>query len=225
MKRCLEITKISRAEAGALLDDYHYLSKQGNKFRSGENFGLFDSGQLIGCCVFTGFPVAELFKGIWGIDDFRSFDQKGFWELSRLVISPMVQFKQGMHSDCTASWFLSRCLRLMRNVGARAILSYADSDHHRGTVYAACNFEYYGLTKLKYNIWIPSEDGVFLSEDKRQGRRETHWKQMTRGWRVHLENGGIKIPRGRKHRFLIRYDKEVRSWPMLWKTEKWSRDV
>jgi len=216
-----DVVSISRIEADALISEHHYLAKIGARFKSGTNFGLLEDGQLVGACVFTGFPVAELFKSIWGVDDFRGFDQSGFYELSRLVLHPLVQHRSGIHADCTASWFVSRCLRKMKAAGAKAVLSYADSDYHNGTVYAASNFKYYGKTAPKFNIWIPDSNGVYLPQEKRPGRPETHWRQMSRGWRVHLDNGGIKVPRGVKHRFLRVCCKRVKAWPILWQEERW----
>ena len=206
---------------------FHYLSDQSARHRPGQyTFGAFDGPRLVAACGFAGFPVAELFKGIWGIEDFRSFDQSGFHELSRLCIHPDYQVTKGL-----ASWFVSRCLKRLKVVYAeqkkrcRAILSYADDDQHSGVIYAACNFRYYGLSAPKFNIWTPlsaAQGGKFLEPSKRPGRNETHWKQQSRGWRDHLDNGGIKVPRGRKHRFLITWDKSLP--PVLWNKVEWKNN-
>lgn len=206
---------------------YHYLSDQSAKHRPGQyTFGAFDDSRLIAACSFAGFPVAELFKGIWGIQDFRSFDQAGFHELSRLCIHPDYQVTKGL-----ASWFVSRCLKQLKVAYAkqkkrcRAVLSYADNDQHSGTIYAACNFRYYGLSAPKFNIWTPcppEQGGKYLVPIKRPGRKEEYWKQQSRGWREHLNNGGIKVPRGRKHRFLIVWDKSL---PLVkWNEVKWENN-
>lgn len=206
---------------------FHYLSDQSARHRPGQyTFGAFDGPRLVAACGFAGFPVAELFKGIWGIEDFRSFDQSGFHELSRLCIHPDYQVTKGL-----ASWFVSRCLKRLKVVYAeqkkrcRAVLSYADDDQHSGVIYAACNFRYYGLSAPKFNIWTPfsaAQGGKFLEPSKRPGRNETHWKQQSRGWRDHLDNGGIKVPRGRKHRFLITWDKSLP--PVLWNKVEWKNN-
>lgn len=214
-----KIKLIDKKEAEPLLLRYHYLTDQSQSFRTSKHcYGAFDGQHLIAVCIFTGFPVAELFKGIWGINDFRNFDQSGFYELSRLCIHPHYQ-----RTKCFASWFISKCLRRLKNDKTRAVLSYADDDYHSGVIYAASNFDYYGLTDEKCNIWVPCSEeqgGKFLPEHKRIGRDETHWKQMSRGWREHLNNGGIKVPRGRKHRFLIVWDKTLP--PVRWKKQKWT---
>jgi len=206
---------------------YHYLSDQSTKHRPGQyTFGALDGSRLIAACSFAGFPVAELFKGIWGIQDFRSFDQSGFHELSRLCIHPDRQVSKGL-----ASWFVSRCLKRLKATYAkqkkrcRAVLSYADNDQHSGVIYAACNFKYYGLTDKKFNIWTPcppEQGGKFLPAEKRPGRKEEYWKQQSRGWREHLDNGGIKVLRGQKHRFLIVWDRSLP--PVLWENVKWKNN-
>lgn len=213
-----QIKVATRADVEPLLLRYHYLTDQSQNFRSSKHcYVAMDGERIIAACVFTGFPVVELFKGIWGIANFREFDQSDFYELSRLCIVPDYQQTKGL-----ASWFVSRCLKRLKRDGARAVLSYADDDYHSGVVYAACNFDYYGLTAEKYNIWVPcspENGGKFLPASRRPGRDETHWKQMTRGWREHLDNGGIKVLRGRKHRFLLVWDRTLPN--VLWKKEKW----
>ena len=217
---------------------YHYLSDQSRTHRPAQlTYGLTHSGRLVGACAFAGFPVAELFKGIFGIEDFRNYDQSGFHELSRLCIHPDHQQEKGL-----ASWFASRCLKRLkahyaadkrpthdgRLVGrrCRAVLSYADDEVHSGVIYAATNFKYYGLSAPKFNIWLPWPEhrgGKYLPEHKRPGRSETHWKQMSRGWREHLDNGGIKVPRGQKHRFLLVWDRQLQK-RILWPEQKWSNN-
>lgn len=213
-----KIKVATRAEIEPVLTRYHYLTDQSQSFRSSKHcYAAMDGEEIIAVCIFTGFPVAELFKGIWGIQNFKEFDQSNFYELSRLCILPSYQQTKGL-----ASWFVSRCLKQLKRSGARAVLSYADDEYHSGVVYAACNFDYYGLSAEKYNIWVPcsaEKGGKFLPEHKRLGRSETHWKQMSRGWREHLDNGGVKVLRGRKHRFLIVWDKSLPN--VFWPKQKW----
>ena len=223
------ITQISNKEAiEKLYLPFHYLTDQGQKHRPAQYvYGAFDGDKLIAACGFSGFPVAELFKGIWGIQDFRNFNQSGFHELSRLCVHP--DYQQG---QCFTSWFVSRCLKRikldysLKGKRCKAVLSYADDDQHAGVIYAACNFKYYGLSAPKYNIWTPLEEsngGKFLPLQFRLGRSETHWKQQSRGWKEHLDNGGVKVMRGRKHRFLITWDKQLAK-QILWKEEQWGNN-
>ncbi len=191
MKENFSIAKISKPSALEILANYHYL---GPKFRAGHNYGLFCGGDLVGVAIFAGFPVPELVKGCFGLD---RCDQAGFFELSRLCLLPEIQKTE--HN--ITSWFLSRAIRLLREeTNVRAILSYADADHHTGTIYRACNFGYYGLTAARPDFWIKQGDGTY----KKHSRGAV--KGLVGEWR----------PRSRKHRFLLVYDKKL---TCLWKKE------
>ena len=213
------IKSITKDEATPLLYSHHYLANISNGFRTGYNYGAYDNNTLVGVCIFTGFPVAELFKGIWGVKDFRNYNQEGFFELSRLCLNPDYQ---GENKN-TASWFVSKCIKkLKKELGqkkkrVKAILSYADSNYHNGTVYAAIGFKYYGLSAPKYNIWIPNEKGKRMDVPERQ---EKYWTQKSRGWREWLDKGGVKIARGQKHRFLITFDNKLKR-QIKWREQKW----
>lgn len=186
------VKPITKRECSDILDAWHYLSKESKGFKSGYNYGLFHSGALIGVCIFTGFPVPELSKGLFGLD--RN-DQSGLFELSRLCVSP--HYQQSEHN--ITSWFVSRSLKqLKHDTKVRCVLSYADDTHHKGTIYRACNFKYYGTSKPKKDFWILNTDGGFT----KQSRGKT--KGVKGEWR----------DRSVKHRFLIVYDKKL---TILWK--------
>lgn len=179
---------ITKNECKNILDGWHYLSKLSKGFKSGFNYGLFHHDALIGVCIFTGFPVPELSKGLFGLD--RS-DQDGLFELSRLCVSP--HYQQSEHN--ITSWFVARALKqLRRDTKVRCVLSYADGDYHRGTIYRACNFKYYGMSTPKKDFWVQQSDGSFTK----------HSRGKTKGvlgeWR----------DRSIKHRYLIVYDKKLK---------------
>jgi len=164
-------------------------------FKSGVNVGLFLNEQCVGVCIFTGFPVPELSKGMLGLE--RN-DQEGLYELSRLCIVPEIQQKE--HN--ITFWFVSRALRyLKQNYKTKVVLSYADDDHHKGIIYRACNFKYYGLTAPKSDFWIRQNDGSFIKHSRGSVKNvEGEWRQ-----------------RSRKHRFVIVYDKKLK---VLWEEVK-----
>jgi hypothetical protein len=179
---------VTKKECEPLLMRYHYLKDKSRGFKSGINYGLFVHGSLVGVCIYTGFPVPELAKGMYGLE---RGDQRGFYELSRLCLTPCVQRSE--HN--LASWFVSRTLKEMkRKVYTRAILSYADDEHHKGTVYRACNFKYYGLTDKRKDFWILQEGGGFVK----------HSRGKTKGVAGEWRN------RSRKHRFVLTFDKTLR---------------
>jgi len=103
------------------------------------------------------------------------------------------------HQKGVASWFVARALRLLRAENrVRAVLSYADADYHKGAVYRALNFGYYGLSTLKKDFYTKDAEGVL--------------RKQSRGRTKGVE--GVWLPRSRKHRFLMLYDKKLTvKWP------------
>jgi len=192
MKEEYSLKLLTKTEAADILLKYHYLKDISKGFKSGVNVGLFKQDVCVGVCIFTGFPVPELSKGMFGLE--RN-DQEGLYELSRLCLLPEIQTTE--HN--ITSWFVARAIRFLKqNYKVRAILSYADADYHNGTIYRACNFKYYGLSNPKSDFWIKQADGSFVKH--------------TRGSVKGVE--GLWKPRSRKHRYVIVLDKKLN---ILWK--------
>jgi hypothetical protein len=196
------IDKVSKKQAEDILLKYHYLKDFSKGFKSGYNYGLFEKndfsplnlGGVLGVCIFTGLPVPEVAKGAFGLE--RN-EQQGLFELSRLCIHPITQSREYN----ITSWFVSQAIRQFRkDTEVKAILSYADSDHHSGTIYRACNFKYYGLTDRKKDFYY--SDGTKHSRGKIKGE-DGEWKD-----------------RSRKHRYLMVFDKELKK-SLTWEEEKW----
>lgn len=198
MKEDFSISVISKSESKSLLEKYHYLSKIQRGFKSGYNFGLIKNKRIVGVCIFTGLPVKELLKGMLGgqFDD----SQDGYFELSRLVLDPDIQETE--HN--IASWFVARCIKLLRNeTNVKLILSYADDGFHKGTVYKALGFKYYGLTVPKKDFWFKLPDGSF----------KKHSRGKVKGFDGEWRN------RTRKHRYLKVFDKNIN---ILWNEVKYN---
>ena len=195
MKSDYYIDRITKKQAEELLLTYHYLKDFSKGYRSGYNYGLFKKndfsplniGPLLGAVIFTGLPVPEVAQGAFGLE--RN-DQQGLFELSRLCIHPDTQSSE--HN--ITSWFVSRSIRQLRkDTEVKAIISYADSDFHSGTVYRACNFKYCGLSDPKKDFYYA--DGTKHSRGKVKGA-EGEWKE-----------------RSRKHRYVMIFDKTLE---LLW---------
>lgn len=186
-KDLYSINLIGKKDCARLLNKFHYLKDISKGFKSGVNYGLWHKAELVGVCIYTGFPVPELTKGMYGLD---RTDQRGFYELSRLCLHPEVQRSE--HN--LASWFVSRTIKLLRRYNfVRAILSYADESYHSGTVYMACNFKYYGRTDKKKDFWIFQPNGSFIKHSRGKTKGvEGEWRD-----------------RSRKHRFVLCYDKSL----------------
>ena len=200
MKSEFYIDRVSKEEIKDLLYTHHYLKDESKDFKSGFNYGLFKStfecplniGGCLGTCVFTGLPVPEIAVGAFGLERNQ---QQGIYELSRLCIHPDIQKEEYN----ITSWFLSRCIRRFRkDATVRAILSYADADHHTGVIYRACNFQYYGLTDPKKDFYYA--DGTKHSRGSIRGA-DGEWRD-----------------RSRKHRYLMVFEKGLKP---LWKEQKY----
>ena len=179
------INVINKDQCKSVLDKYHYLSKESKGFKTKFNYGLFKNDRLVG--VYTGFPVPELSKGLFGLD---RGDQNGLFELSRLCLIPDVQRSE--HN--ITSWFVSRTIKILRrSTNVRCILSYADDSRHAGTIYRACNFKYYGTSSPRKDFWILKDDGTYIK----------HSRGKTKGVK------GEWRPRSLKHRFLMVFDKSL----------------
>lgn len=195
MKSEYYIERISKQDAGEILLKYHYLKDFSKGFKSGYNYGLFKKndfsplniGGPVGVCIFTGLPVPEIAKGAFGLE--RN-EQQGLFELSRLCIHPDTQSNEYN----ITSWFVSRSVKQLRkDTEVKAIISYADSDYHNGTIYRACNFRYCGLTDPKKDFYYA--DGTKHSRGKIKGAAG-EWKE-----------------RSRKHRYVMMFDKNLK---LLW---------
>jgi len=202
MKSDFYIDRVGKEDIKELLYTYHYLKDESRDFKSGFNYGLYRNsftdilriGSCLGACIFTGIPVPEIAVGAFGL---QRHEQEGIYELSRLCIHPDLQKEE--HN--ITSWFVSRCIRrFKKDARVRAILSYADANHHLGTIYRACNFTYYGLTAPKKDFYY--SDGTKHSRGSISG--------IDGEWRS----------RSRKHRYLMVFEKELKE-RLTWKEEKW----
>ena len=195
MKSDYTIDRVSKSEAADLLLRFHYLKDISKSFKSGYNYGLYKKndfsplniGGIQGVCIFTGLPVPEIAQGAFGLE--RN-EQHGLFELSRLCIHPDTQEREYN----ITSWFVSKAIRRLRKeTSVRGIISYADSDHHAGTIYRACNFRYCGLSEPKKDFYFA--DGTKHSRGRVRGS-EGEWRE-----------------RSRKHRYVMVFDKNLE---LLW---------
>lgn len=182
-------SKVSLVEE--LVKKYHYLGDK--PFRVGYAYVLEHNGAINGGLIWHSVSAPETVVGAFGLE---RTEQDGIFELGRLVVSPKLN-KRGL-----TSFFLSHSIRLLRKkINVKALLTYADSTKHTGTVYQACNFKYYGLTDKKCDFYI---DG------KIQERGKT--KSINGEWK----------PRPQKHRYLLVFDKSLK---ILWKQKRYPKTL
>ena len=204
MKEEYYIDKVKKCDVKDLLNTFHYLKDESKDFKvSPYSYGLYRNnvtdvlhiGGCLGVCIFTGLPVPEIAVGAFGL---KRNEQDGLYELSRLCIHPDVQKEEYN----ITSWFVSRCIkRFRKDTEVKAILSYADANHHTGIIYRACNFDYYGLTNPKKDFYYA--DGTKHSRGITKGS-EGEWRD-----------------RSRKHRYLIIYDKKLKEC-LTWTKENYN---
>jgi len=189
------IDRVTKSDAAELLLRFHYLKDVSKTFKSGYNYGLYKNnefcplniGGIQGVCIFTGLPVPEIAKGAFGLE---RYEQQGLFELSRLCIHPNTQQEEYN----ITSWFVARAIKQLRkDTKVRAIISYADSNFHGGTIYRACNFKYCGLSDRKKDFYFA--DGTKHSRGSVKGE-EGEWKD-----------------RSQKHRYVMVFDKSL---DLLW---------
>ena len=126
-----------------LLGKYHYLPNAG---RGGIAYGAYLNDELVAVCVFS--PMVR--QNI----DTLEYNPKESRELSRLCIHPKYRKKN------LASYFVSRCLKLL-DPQYKLVISYCDTTfNHNGATYKACNFEEAGSVPPDY--WYVDSAGYIM---------------------------------------------------------------
>ena len=139
----LKIRLIPTKDCKLLLGKYHYLPNAG---RGGIVYGAYLGDELIVVCVFS--PMVR--QNI----DTLEYNPKESRELSRLCIHPKYRQKN------LASYFVSRCLKLL-DVKYKLVISYCDTTfNHNGAIYKACNFEEAGSVPPDY--WYVDNAGYIM---------------------------------------------------------------
>jgi hypothetical protein len=177
--------KISYREAYKLVSAYHYLGDK--RFIGQYCFGIIKDYQIIGAVVYSPLSVPNSAQSAFGLP---RGNYSCFVEMSRLVLEPSLN-----HSNI-ASQFIAYSLRELKKKGIKAVISYADSSRHVGTIYQAANFNYYGLTPPAKDFWY----GGTVKHSR--GKIKRH---LTGVWKI----------RTKKHRYIYLLDKTQHvAWPL-----------
>jgi hypothetical protein len=185
----LTVEPITYSNAYELVNAFHYLGSK--RFMGQYVFGLIQDITVIGAVVYSPLSVPNSATSAFGLPRGNYPD---LLEMSRLVLEPKLNGKN------YGSMLVGRSLRLLKQQGIRAVISYADSSRHNGAIYQACNFGYYGLTASKSDFFLA--DGTQISRGKVKG--------LDGQWR----------PRTRKHRYLYLLDKRLQP---IWKQEPYPK--
>lgn len=183
----LEVREVkSKVVVEDFLKLWHYLSKQGSGIRSCINYGLYYKEELIGVIVFHTISAWETMWGCFG-KQISKGEQDGFWELGRLAIDGRYNEEGTRIKNLTSWFVCKAIKKLrmelrernkrerdeyLRNGGEvgdlfyesmrhrgelRVLLSYADDLYHKGYIYQASGFKYYGMSKEKNDFWYYAE--------------------------------------------------------------------
>lgn len=134
------IKPINNKEASVFLDSFHYASGSIGKII----FGCFIDDKFIAVCSFNNPVRKETSDKLNGIT----------LELNRFCIHQNYQMKN------FASFFLSKCIKLISNK-CDNIVSFADNSYnHHGVIYKATNWKLIDVIKPDY--WYISNDGWIM---------------------------------------------------------------
>lgn len=128
----LVVEPLSIDVAREVITHNHY-SKKWNAVQFGrENFCIRRNGQLLGVAVY-GHPMNPAsWHSITKIDANTCLELNRLWLDDELVTN-------------SETWFITRTMKMLREMGYRLIQSFADGRLGVGTIYQAANFGYYGF--------------------------------------------------------------------------------
>ena len=134
-------------------------------------YGLFENDNLIGCLMFAT-PCSENVRA----SVFRVEHKDSVTELHRLHILDVTPKN-------TESWFISRCLKLLKQdkPQIKAVLTFADkTEGHEGIIYKATNAYFCGVTSSALffrdengRLIHPHQCGINITKEK---AKELGWK-------------------------------------------------
>ena len=149
-------------------------------------FGLFIDDELCGVATYGSPPSAPLKKGVAG-DKFKG----DILELNRLCLK--------YNGKNQASFLVGNSIKMLPK--NKIIVSFADTKQdHKGIVYQACNFGYYGLS-AKRTDWkvkgMEHKHGQTIADEFRGVKNRAQAMRDKYGSDFYLE------PRSRKHRYIF----------------------
>lgn len=175
------VEQITAKQAKAFIHEHHY--SRGSHNGPSPCFGLFEGEALIGCLMIAT-PCSENVRAsVFGVEL-----KQHVRELHRLAIIDDTPKN-------AESWFISRCLKLMRSVRPDiwALLSFADTTvGHTGGIYRATNAMYCGMSSPAR--FFEDSEGR-LRHPRQNGVNISVAEATSRGWTA--------VRRRAKHRYLF----------------------
>lgn len=143
-------------------------------------YGLYDGNNLIGVCMFA-IPCSERVRSSIFGEEYKN----SVIELHRLHILDVTPKN-------TESWFISRCLKRIKNEKPhiKAVIAFSDpTEGHYGTIYQSTNALYYGMSAVR--TFYRDESGR-LRHPRQNGKNITVVEAINRGWCPEKRSGKYK---------------------------------
>lgn len=177
-----EVKRIMRNDCAQLVLEVHYAKRWPSITYA---FGLFRDGELVGCVTYGTPPSAPLRAGVAGKQNINKV-----MELNRLVL------RDNLKNE--ASMLVGRSLRMLPR--CLFVVSFADTEQgHKGFVYQACNFKYFGLSAKRTDWKIKGMEHLHGQTVADEFRGKPNRAQLMRekyGDAFYLKD------RPRKHRYI-----------------------
>ena len=178
----MNISPINRADCEPFILGIHYAKRWPSISYA---FGLFDHDELIGVCTYGTPPSAPLRRGIAGDEHISDV-----LELNRLCLL--------YNRKNEASMLVGRSLKLLPK--RKFIVSFADTEQgHKGIVYQATNFKYYGLSAKRTDWKVKGMEHLHGQTIADQFRGQPNRSKLMR--EKYGDDFYLK-PRPRKHRYI-----------------------
>lgn len=187
-----EIKRIDSKTAKNYIKEHHY--SHGCHNGPSPCYGLFDNDSLIGCLMFAT-PCSENVRASVFGEEYKDW----VTELHRLHII------DGTPKN-TESWFISRCLKLLKQDKPmiRAVLSFSDlTEGHTGVIYKATNAYFVGTTS-KATFYMDSNNR--LRHPRQCGVNISLEMAKEKGWKP------IKRDSKNRYLYLLPNDKREKRW-------------
>jgi hypothetical protein len=167
-----DVAGLPEVEAKSFVEAHHYSARY---VAARSRFGLFRRGELAGAAVFSHPCNDRVLTNVFGG---RPADSV---ELGRFVLLDEVPFNG-------ESWFLARCLRLLRQRGIRGVVSFSDPvprttadgrlvfPGHVGTIYQAGNAAYLGRGEARTLRLLPDATAYSARAIQKVRGRERGWE-------------------------------------------------
>lgn len=178
----MKVLGISRNDCEPFIIGIHYAHRWPSISYA---FGLFDDSELIGVVTYGTPPSAPLRRGIAGDEHISDV-----LELNRLCLL--------YNRKNEASMLVGRSLKLLPK--RKFIVSFADTEQeHKGIVYQASNFKYYGLSAKRTDWKVKGMEHLHGQTIADQFRGV---KDRAQAMRDKYGDDFYLKPRPRKHRYI-----------------------